>query len=72
MTKQKKIIEPNCGNCFFGKDAGITRHDVKVAACRRFPPHQEGNQQTPGPYPFPMVNETDWCGEHKFRKETNG
>lgn len=56
-----------CGNCAFGRDENFTRHDVKVFACRRFPPHQTGSQQSPERYPFPMVVSTEWCGEHRKR-----
>lgn len=61
----KKKEPDQCGNCSFGQEAPFTKHEKKVFACRRFPPHQTGTQQTPGPYPFPMVLSTEWCGEHK-------
>ena len=63
--KTAKRTVPQCGNCLFGQGTGITRHDISIVACHRFPPKQDGNEQTPGPYPFPMVKETEWCGEYK-------
>ncbi len=71
--KPKKTEEPNCcGNCGFGQDANFTKHDVKVFACRRFPPHQTGSQQRPERYPFPMVAATEWCGEHQRKEADSG
>ena len=60
---------PQCGNCLFGQATTIRRHGSSIVACRRFPPAQEGNQQTPGPYPFPMVKGFEWCGEYKPQTE---
>ncbi len=67
MAKKKG---PCCKNCAFGQDTGMVRYDVKTIACRRFPPKQDGNQQAPGPYPHPMLKETEWCGEHKPKTKT--
>lgn len=69
-TTEKPKQKACCGNCTFGQDTNFTKHEVEVLACRRFPPHQTGTQQTPGPYPFPMVLSPEWCGEHK-RKEAD-
>ncbi len=62
-TTKKEVAQ--CGNCAFGQGTDIKNYDIKIIACRRLPPTQEENRQTPGPFPFPMVNETEWCGEHK-------
>jgi len=64
MAKQK---EPNCGNCFFSKDGQASTYGVKIVACRRCPPRQGDRQDRPGSYPFPMLKETEWCGEYKER-----
>ncbi len=64
---KKKVFQ--CGNCLFGQDSGIKRFNEPLIACQRFPPTQEGRQQTSDPYPFPMVKETLWCGEYKPQKE---
>ena len=61
--------EPNqCGNCFFSKDTKMTRFDVKIVACRHTSPKQSDRQDSPGPYPFPMIKETEWRGEYKERE----
>ena len=65
MAKEKVKKPDQCGNCQFGQDSGTARHNVPVIACRRFPPQQTGRQQSPDPYPYPMVSETEWCGEYK-------
>jgi len=62
MAKQK---EPNCGNCFYGRDADRTNFNVRIIACRRYPPKQSDRQDRPGSFPFPMLKETEWCGEYK-------
>lgn len=54
----------NCENCAFGEVTERLRHDVPVIECHRFPPTQNGDQQTPEPYPFPAVAANQWCGEH--------
>ncbi len=69
-TTDKPKQKACCGNCGFGQDAGCTKHDVKVFACRRFPPHQTGSQQAPERYPFPMVTETEWCGEYECKTKS--
>ena len=69
MAKEEKDAQPvQCGNCSFGQDAKITRYDVKIIACRRFPPCQAGNQVATGRV-FPMLQATEWCGEHNRRPE---
>lgn len=65
MAKKKKVEPECCGNCLFGKDAGIKKYEVDVLACRRFPPQQTGTQQAPERFPYPMVSSDEWCGEHK-------
>ena len=61
-----------CGTCFFGKDAQTSSYGVRVIACRRYPPKQGDRQDRPGNYPFPMLNEIDWCGEYKPERKTDG
>jgi len=68
--KKTEVIEPDCcGNCAFGQDTETKRYDKAIIACRRFPPQQPGIQQSQDPYPFPMVVSSQWCGEHKRRKD---
>ncbi len=68
MAKEEKDAQPDqCGNCSFGQDAKITRYDVKIIACRRFPPCQANQVMTKNV--FPLLNETEWCGEHNRRPE---
>ena len=65
-AEEELTIEPaiNCGTCCFVRPAESNYKDA-IMACHRFPPAQDDTQQRPGPFPFPVVKETDWCGEHK-------
>ncbi len=61
-----------CGNCVFSKDTEVKNFDTRLFACRRYPPQQGDRQDRPGLYPFPIVKETEWCGEHKPERKTDG
>lgn len=61
----KEAMRPQCGNCFFGKKPEKSSYAEPNVECRRFPPRQAGTQAKSDPFPFPLVLETHWCGEHK-------
>lgn len=64
--KVELLKQPDqCGNCALSKDTKVENYDVRLFECRRFPPKQGDRQDRPGPHPFPIVKETEWCGEHK-------
>lgn len=48
--------DPKCKNC------GFKLRNL----CRRFPPKSDSSSREG----FPRVKDEDWCGEHKFVKET--
>lgn len=63
-----KKPQPTCKTCAFARPAKSNYKDADCE-CRRFPPSQDGAQQRPGPFPFPIVKPGDWCGEHKPKPE---
>ena len=65
MPKDEKKIEvPCCGNCGYGREAQ-TNFSTPCRSCRRYPPKQAGDVQTPDPHPWSIVPVDGWCGEHK-------
>jgi hypothetical protein len=54
----------NCKSCKFSRPVVSNFEDASLA-CHRFPPAQDDTKQRPSAYPFPVVKESDWCGEHK-------
>ena len=68
-TEKKRV--PQCDNCFFHREIGNPSYTKPGVECHREPPKQSGITQRPDPYPFPILPENEWCGEHKPKQEKN-
>lgn len=54
-----------CANCRFAKSIGDESH-----FCRRFPPKLvDQNESGDFVCEHPIVMDSDWCGEHKWRAQ---
>src|SRR5574340_134677 len=72
IVEREKIRE-ECSTCMFFDDVEIINENVAVGSCRRYPPAPgvEIVGETPfGDHvsrpQFPIVRDTDWCGEFKL------
>ena len=59
-----------CKNCKFSNPPEKTSYSKATLECRRMPPTQATNKQTPDPHPFPIVTPDCWCGEFAAKPET--
>ena len=65
-----------CGNCRFFKRNEVTsevwdEHDFQISLsgqCRRHAPEPCSDPELPQVPEWPMVVESDWCGEHEPRE----
>lgn len=69
-------VSMNCSTCKFGKTT-MAPNEVQ---CRRFPPtmaiHQPvqdlaGRKGIESHFLFPIMQQTDWCGEHQTKVFTD-
>lgn len=69
--RKRKMNDKNCGNCYFGIAPVNPSWTEPSIECHRYPPKQEGNTQRPDPFPFPILQPFEWCGEHKPQRMEN-
>jgi hypothetical protein len=65
-------IDPTCDTCRYADPTVIANLDGEgpdaVLLCHRYPPVMVADDDGFGPI-WPLVNETNWCGEHIPRVE---
>jgi hypothetical protein len=71
MTKRKPVAIPRstCRSCLFFSTATDESKPIQpeFGECRRYPPHMGTDSDGDGFYYWPILENTEWCGEFAQR-----